>query len=114
MLTIFMLLNATTEWLQLSPEQREQVVASEVAPIFAAYKSLRLRFYDAEAFSKHCSDILVIEADASTTTPEPSTRCATRPSTPCPTSAWWTSSPPTPPTSHRAATGRTASHLATR
>ena len=64
MLTIFMLLNATTEWLRLSPQQRERVVAAEVAPIFAASANLRLRFYDAEAFSGRCSDILTIEADA--------------------------------------------------
>jgi darcynin-like uncharacterized protein len=61
MLTFFMLMNATKEWLALTPVERERFVAAEVGPIFATNPSVRMTFYDAEAFSARCSDVAVFE-----------------------------------------------------
>jgi hypothetical protein len=54
MLTFFLLMNATKEWLALTPTERERLVAAEVAPIFAAYPGVCTTFCAAEAFSGRC------------------------------------------------------------
>jgi len=58
---IFMLLDATPEWLSLSREQRDQFVENHMTPILARYPALRTRFFDAEAYTTECSDVLMIE-----------------------------------------------------
>jgi hypothetical protein len=62
MLTFFILMNATKEWLALTSAEREAFVATEVGSIFAANSNVEVTFYDAEAFSGRCSDIAVFEA----------------------------------------------------
>ena len=62
MLTFFILMNATKAWLTLTPMEREQFVVAEVEPIFATSPSVRITFYDAEAFNGRCSDIAVFES----------------------------------------------------
>ncbi len=59
--TFFILMNATKEWLSLAREDRQAFTETQLNPIFATYKSVSVRFYDAEAFSTRCSDIAVFE-----------------------------------------------------
>ena len=60
---IFVHLNATKHWLGLTVEEREQFVATEVAPLLARHDDVHLTFYDVEAFSAVCSDIAAFETD---------------------------------------------------
>lgn len=64
MYTLFMLLQATTEWLKLNPHEREQFVVNELQPIFAHHPKVQLTFYDAEAFSSRCSDLALFTTTA--------------------------------------------------
>lgn len=59
--TFFVLLHATREWLALTRERRRAVVADHLEPLLIRSPELRLRHYDAEAFSAVCSDVMVIE-----------------------------------------------------
>lgn len=60
-LTFFMSLRSQPAWLALSRQQRADFIAGVVRPIFARYPEVKLRFYDAEAFSGRCSDLAVFE-----------------------------------------------------
>jgi len=60
-LTFFMSLRSQPTWLALSRQQRADFIAGVVRPIFAGYPQVKLRFYDAEAFSGRCSDLAVFE-----------------------------------------------------
>jgi len=62
--TIFLHMNATKAWLSLSPDQRRKYIAGELAPILRKYTTVRIDFYDAEAFSAFCSDIAVLNTDS--------------------------------------------------
>ena len=59
--TFFMLLRSQPAWLRLPRAERRRFVAAEIAPLLAAHPAVRLRFYDAEAFSGRCSDVAVFE-----------------------------------------------------
>ena len=61
--TFFLMLRSTPAWLALSRAERAAYVDEAVKPIFAAHPPRSSRFYDAEALSGRCSDIMVIEAD---------------------------------------------------
>jgi hypothetical protein len=61
--TVFMLLNALPAWLRLDRTQRRAFHAEVVAPILAAYPAVRMRYFDAEAFSGRCSDIAAFETE---------------------------------------------------
>lgn len=61
LLTFFMSLRAQPAWLALSRRRRAEFIAAEVRPVFARYPQVKLRFYDAEAFSGRCSDLAVFE-----------------------------------------------------
>ena len=54
-------MNATPAWLSLSRTARSTFVDTVLTPIFKKYASVRVRFYDVEAFSAACSDILMFE-----------------------------------------------------
>jgi Darcynin, domain of unknown function len=60
-LTFFMMLKTTPTWLQLTPADRFAFLGSTIKPILAAHPTVKLRFYDAEAFSGRVSDIAVWE-----------------------------------------------------
>ena len=60
-LTFFMSLRAQPAWLALSRPQRADFISGVVRPVFARYPGVKLRFYDAEAFSGRCSDLAVFE-----------------------------------------------------
>jgi len=59
----FLLLRATPAWLRLSREQRRAKSAEHLTPLLAGNESVRMRYFDAEAFSAACSDVLMIEVD---------------------------------------------------
>lgn len=58
-MTFFMSLRSQPAWLALSRQQRADYIAAHVRPVFATYPQVRLRFYDAEAFSGRCTDMAV-------------------------------------------------------
>ena len=60
-LTFFMSLRSQPSWLALTRQQRADFIAEVVRPIFAQYPAVKLRFYDAEAFSGRCTDMAVFE-----------------------------------------------------
>ncbi len=60
--TIFMLLNARSEWLRLTREERNQTAGNALGNALDGL-ALEHRHYDAEAFSAFCSDVAVFETD---------------------------------------------------
>jgi len=63
---IFLLLKATDEWLRLARENRREISARHVGQTLAVYPSLKLRQFDAEAFTTDCSDVMLIETESLT------------------------------------------------
>jgi Darcynin, domain of unknown function len=59
--TFFMMLKTTTTWLQLKPADRFAFLGSTIKPILDKHPTVKLRFYDAEAFSGRLSDVAVWE-----------------------------------------------------
>ncbi|MFO1080422.1 MAG: darcynin family protein [Reyranellaceae bacterium] len=59
--TFFMLLRSQPDWLRLARAERRRFVADEIAPLLTRHPEVRLRFYDAEAFSGRCTDVAVFE-----------------------------------------------------
>ncbi|MFI9724120.1 darcynin family protein [Streptomyces sp. NPDC052396] len=54
----------TPRWLALSREERNAMRAAHLEPVFAAYADrVQARFFDAEAFSGHFSDFVVLETE---------------------------------------------------
>jgi len=60
-LSLFVHLRALPAWLSLSRIARNQVIAEDVAPVIAKFHSASFRWFDAEAFTARCSDILLLE-----------------------------------------------------
>jgi hypothetical protein len=60
-MSFFVSLRSQPAWLALSRQQRADYLAAHVRPHFARYPQVGLRFYDAEAFSGRCTDIMVFE-----------------------------------------------------
>lgn len=62
--SIFVLMTATPAWLSLRREQRNEIVASRMEPLLREYgATLRMRLFDAEAFTARCSDIMLLETE---------------------------------------------------
>ena len=59
----FILLRATPAWLRLSREQRRAMNAEHLVPLLAGGEAIRMRYFDAEAFSADCSDVMMVETD---------------------------------------------------
>lgn len=59
--TVFMLLQATARWLALSREERHALYDNALMQVFNRFPSVRLSYFDASAFHRHCSDVLVWE-----------------------------------------------------
>jgi Darcynin, domain of unknown function len=59
--TIFMLVKTTNTWLKLNPQERFAFLDKTIQPILKAHPSVKMRFYDSEAFSGKASDIIVWE-----------------------------------------------------
>ncbi len=61
---IFLLLKATPQWLSLSRAERRAMAEQHLGANLAKLPALRLRHFDAEAFSADCSDIMLVETSA--------------------------------------------------
>ncbi len=61
--TIFILLQATEAWLRLPRTERDALARQHVITPLAKFPALRMRYFDAEAFSAACSDIMTIETE---------------------------------------------------
>ncbi|WP_151793680.1 darcynin family protein [Acinetobacter nosocomialis] len=59
--TFFIHLRALPAWLALSREKRAEFNAQKLEPIFEKYPTVKVRWYDVEAFSTKASDIAVFE-----------------------------------------------------
>ena len=60
-LTFFMSLRSQPSWLAFTRQQRADYIDEHVRPIFARWPQVRMRFYDAEAFSGRCTDMAVFQ-----------------------------------------------------
>ncbi|MFO0749500.1 MAG: darcynin family protein [Myxococcota bacterium] len=60
-LTVFFLLRATATWLAKTPAQRHAFVDEVLRPLLARRPGVRLRYFDAEAYSARTSDVLMWE-----------------------------------------------------
>ena len=58
---VFILLRATEQWLRLTREARRRLSDEHVGTALQRLPALKLRYFDAEAFSADCSDIMLIE-----------------------------------------------------
>ncbi len=58
----FVMLRATPAWLALSRARRKALGDEHLGPILQAHAGkLRMRYFDAEAFTAQCSDLMMIE-----------------------------------------------------
>jgi hypothetical protein len=57
----FMLVKTTNTWLQLSTKERFQFLDTVISPILQKHPSVKMRFFDSEAFSGHYTDVLMWE-----------------------------------------------------
>jgi Darcynin, domain of unknown function len=57
----FMLVKTTIAWLQLSVKERFEFLETTITPILKKYPSVKMRFFDSEAFSGHYTDVLMWE-----------------------------------------------------
>ncbi len=56
--TIFMLVRTTPAWLALKPADRFEFLGTAIMPILARHPQVRMRFFDAEAYSARVSDVI--------------------------------------------------------
>jgi hypothetical protein len=61
--TTFMNVKTTTTWLKLEPKDKFRFLDKTIQPILKKHPSVKMRFYDCEAFSGKASDIIVWETD---------------------------------------------------
>jgi Darcynin, domain of unknown function len=57
----FMLVKTTTNWLQIPTNQRFEFVTTIIAPIIAKYPTVKMRYFDSEAFSGRYTDVIMWE-----------------------------------------------------
>lgn len=57
--TVFFLLEATEAWLAQAPAARDRFVQEVLRPILERHPGIALRYFDAEAYSAHTSDVLM-------------------------------------------------------
>ena len=62
-LHIFMLVKSTRHWLDLPDAERTAFFRNELTPLFRKRPEVRLRYFDAEAFTAVASDVLLWETD---------------------------------------------------
>lgn len=56
-----MLVHTTPTWLRMPPSQRFAFVDETIRPLLARHPSVRLRYFDAEAFNARYTDMLLWE-----------------------------------------------------
>lgn len=57
----FMLVKTTTTWLQTPIKERFGFLETTIAPILKKHPSVKMRFFDSEAFSGRFTDVLMWE-----------------------------------------------------
>ncbi|QCR38224.1 hypothetical protein C1N62_19070 (plasmid) [Nissabacter sp. SGAir0207] len=62
MITIFVLLKTTKEWLRLARAERNRIADSVLSTVLAD-SSVTLRMFDAEAFTTKCTDVAMFQAE---------------------------------------------------
>src|SRR5258708_30482923 len=61
--TPLMMMTATPSWLGLSRAERTVFTTTVIQPLLEYYSDrVHVRFYDAEAFAAHCSDVAIFTA----------------------------------------------------
>ena len=61
--TFFLMLIATEHWLSLPRPERSRLSDDHVGASLQRFSGLRLRYFDAEAFTADCSDLMMIETE---------------------------------------------------
>ena len=61
--TFFLMLVATEHWLRLSRPERGRLSHDHVSTPLQKFSGLRFRYFDAEAFTADCSDLMMIETE---------------------------------------------------
>lgn len=59
--TYFMLVKTTNAWLQVPVKERFKFKENIIKPILEKYPTVKMRFFDSEAFSGHVTDVLMWE-----------------------------------------------------
>lgn len=59
--TYFMLLKTRPAWLAMTRPERRAFRDQYLTPVFERYPSVKTRFFDAEAFTGRCSDLMMFE-----------------------------------------------------
>lgn len=59
-IVFFILLQATEAWLALTRTARGELADKHVGASLAKFPALAMRYFDAEAFSASCSDVMMI------------------------------------------------------
>lgn len=62
--THFLLLNACPEWLELSPEQQNELIQNELGEIAANHPGVTIRLYQNEADNPAYTDIFMVEGES--------------------------------------------------
>jgi len=57
----FVHLRATPRWLRLSRQERRERASLHLAEALRRAPGVSVRYFDAEAFTAHCSDVLMVE-----------------------------------------------------
>ncbi|MGL5819692.1 MAG: darcynin family protein [Phycicoccus sp.] len=57
----FMLVRTTTTWLGLRPDERFTFLGETITPLLARHPTVRMRFFDSEAFTGEFSDVVMWE-----------------------------------------------------
>jgi len=55
--------NPDPDRLSLAPQERRNFIINHLAPILKKYAAVSIEFYDAEAYTMHCSDIALLKTD---------------------------------------------------
>ncbi|WP_284618558.1 darcynin family protein [Aquabacterium humicola] len=58
----FIHLRATPRWLRLSRQERRERAGRHLGEALRRVPGVKIRYFDAEAFTAHCSDVLMVEA----------------------------------------------------
>ncbi|AEX51815.1 darcynin family protein [Rahnella aquatilis CIP 78.65 = ATCC 33071] len=62
MITVFVLLKTTREWLRLERSERNRIADTVLSTVLPDNK-VTLRMFDAEAFTTKCTDVAMFEAE---------------------------------------------------
>lgn len=62
MITVFVLLKTTKEWLRLERAERNRIADSVLSTVLSDNK-VTLRMFDAEAFTTKCTDVAMFQAE---------------------------------------------------